>query len=78
MENTPTSKSSQDAKSEARDDRLTLRKNNEEVMRKKFQEESKKKCQWAFRALGQCAEKEGLLVLFNCRVENSIRKKSAD
>ena len=68
---------SADAKSDARDDRLMsprLRKNNEEVLRKKMQEEVKTKCKDFYHALGSCAEKQGLMVIFNCRPENTACK----
>lgn len=44
--------------SNARDGRLKLRKNNEEVLRKIVQAEARKKCLNATEEFGECAKKE--------------------
>ena len=58
-------------KDDARDSRFKkLRKNNEEVCRKKLIEEAKTKCIDQLHELGICAQSQGLLSIFNCKAEN--------
>ena len=60
-----------EVKNDARNDRLVkMRKVNEEVLRKKLQNEAREKCAETFTAFGACAKKENLMVVFNCRKEN--------
>lgn len=54
----------------ARDSRMTLRKNNEEVLRKALQAEARKKCLAETKAFGDCAKEKGIMVAFSCRQEN--------
>ena len=61
-------------KNESRNDRLTLRKTNEEVLRKKLQLEAQTKCIIETQQFGECAKKNGMLVIFSCRKENSASK----
>lgn len=61
-------------KNGARNDRLTLRKTNEEVLRKKMQLEAQTKCLVETQQFGDCAKKNGMLVIFSCRKENSASK----
>jgi ribosomal protein S12 len=57
---------------DARGSRMTvLRKTNEEVLRKQLQLEARQKCQHAFKAFSDCAKETGLLVVFQCRQQNS-------
>lgn len=58
-------------KNESRNDRLTLRKTNEEVLRKKLQLEAQAKCIVETQQFGECAKKNGMLVVFSCRKENA-------
>lgn len=63
-------------KGDARSDRLTtLRKNNEEVLRKQLKNEAIAKCNWAFRDFAECSKAEGLAVVFKCREVNEIMGK---
>ena len=55
----------QDAKSQSRE--IRLRKTNEEVLRRKLQDKSKKHCIDEIHAFGDCSKREGLLVVFRCR-----------
>ena len=67
--------SNQDLKQDARDSRLRpMRKNNEEVLRKKFQLLAQQKCAPFFKNFGDCAKESGLMVVFNCRTQNSASK----
>ena len=59
-----------------RDDRMKLRKNNEEVFRFRLRLEAQEKCKAESSAFGECAKNNGLLVLFNCRQQNKISKYS--
>ena len=62
-----------DVKSDARSDRMTvrtLRKNNEEVLRKRFEREAVEKCREAFQAFGECAQRNSLWVVLVCREQN--------
>jgi hypothetical protein len=59
------------AKGDARSDRLTvMRKNNEEVLRKKMKNDAMDACKERFVEFGKCAEREGIMVAFKCRPEN--------
>ena len=68
--------SDKDVKQDARNDRLSLRKTNEEVLRIKLRLEAKKKCESYFRSFGDCAKTNGFMVVFNCRKENLASKQS--
>lgn len=57
----------QDMKQDARDARLSLRSGQEEVLRKKLQLIAKEKCDTETRAFAECAQKEGLWVVWSCR-----------
>lgn len=58
-------------KNDARNGRLVkMRKVNEEVLRKKLQNEARDKCSGAFQAFGKCAQEQSLMVVFACRKEN--------
>lgn len=61
-------------KGDARDDRLSLRKTNEEVLRKKLAIEAQNICADECKQFGECAKKSGLLVVFKCRSENLASK----
>ena len=56
----------------ARDSRMTLRKNNEEVLRKALQAEARKQCVAETQAFGDCAKASGLSVIFSCRKQNIV------
>jgi hypothetical protein len=53
-----------------RDGRFKLRKNNEEVLRKIVQMEARQKCLSVTEEFGECAKKEGMWVVLNCRDKN--------
>jgi hypothetical protein len=56
--------SANEVKSNGRDSRLQrTRKNNEEVMRKKMQNEAKDICESTFKAFGACAKEQSLMVI---------------
>jgi len=61
-------------KGDARNDRLTLRKTNEEVLRKKLSIEAQNICAEECKQFGECAVKSGLMVVFNCRSQNLASK----
>ncbi len=61
-------------KGDARDDRLTLRKTNEEVLRKKLALEAQTICADECRQFGECAKKNGMMVVLRCRGENLASK----
>lgn len=65
-----------DYKQEARDSRLRpiMRKNNEEVLRKKLQLQAQQKCAPFFKNFAECSKENGLMVVFNCRIQNSASK----
>jgi hypothetical protein len=65
-------------KTDARNDRLTLKKWDEEQFRKKFQIEDQEKCKEYFRAFGDCAKRNNILVAFNCRQENRAMSDCMD
>lgn len=54
----------------ARESRLTLRKTNEEVLRKALQNEARKRCHDEFKAFGDCAKGAGISVVFSCRAQS--------
>ncbi len=60
-----------DEKSTARDNRLSLRKNNEEVLRKKFHASANQICKSEIHALGDCARSAGFWVVWNCRAQSA-------
>ena len=62
------------AKSVARDDRLSVRKNNQEVFRREFQDAVKRECRPQVVAFGECAKKQGPMVVFRCRNECNTSK----
>jgi COX assembly mitochondrial protein 1 len=67
------------AKSDARSERLTvLRKNNEEVLRKQLKNEVIDECRESFQAFGRCAEKASIAVVFSCRNENQAMSDCMD
>lgn len=49
----------------------SLRKNNEEVLRKSLQAEARKICLPIIQAFGDCAKAESIMVVFNCRKQNN-------
>ena len=62
-------------KSDARSERMTirtLRKTNEEVLRKRFEKEAAAKCREYFLAFGECAQKNSLWVVIACREQNRL------
>ena len=71
IDNTSTDK---DPKQDARNSRLVLRKNNEEVLRKKLQLEAKSKCDIFFKEFSECAKENNLMVVFKCRDKNRASK----
>jgi hypothetical protein len=58
-----------------RNERLSLRKTNEEVLRKKLQLEAQTKCRAETTAFGECAKRAGMMVVFSCRQENAASKQ---
>lgn len=59
------------AKNASRDDRLVkMRKANEEVLRKKLENEAREKCASAIESFAECGKRESIMVVFNCRKEN--------
>ena len=64
------SEAAADKKSGDRDDRLKLRRNNEEVLRKALANEAREKCRGYTNAFGRCAEASGMMVVIQCREEN--------
>ena len=67
-----------DNKGDARDSRLSMRKNNEEVFRKKLQLEAQAICREETIKFGECAKRHGMFVVFNCRSENSAMSDCLD
>ena len=57
-------------KDEGREGRLSFRRFAEHKMRREFKEEAIKKCDGHLKAFGQCAQDNGLLVVFKCRELN--------
>ena len=72
--NVTTSSTDKDTKQDARSSRMTLRKNNEEVLRKKLQLEAKSKCDVYFKDFAECAKQNSIMVVFRCREQNSASK----
>jgi len=69
---TPTDASSRaqakaDNRDYGRDDRLSFRKFAEHKMKREFKEVAIKKCEVHLKNFGQCAQDNGLLVVFKCR-----------
>eukprot|EP01031_Cornospumella_fuschlensis_P039246 gene39246-47763_t len=58
-------------KQEARDSRLSLRKTQEEVLRRKLHAEAFQHCKEEVVAFGECVKQEGFWVIFNCRQQNA-------
>jgi len=56
-----------DPKQDARNARLSLRRNGEDLYRKKLQEVARQNCSAEMKAFGECTNREGLMVIFNCR-----------
>ena len=54
-------------KDDGRDSRLSFRKFAEHKMKREFKEEAIKKCEVHMKNFGQCAQDNGLLVVFKCR-----------
>ena len=61
-------------KNVARDSRLSMRKNNEEVYRKQFYLETHKQCTDSIKLFADCSKAQGVMVIFNCREENRKSK----
>ena len=67
-------KADKDTKGDARSSRLTLRKNNEEVLRRVLQTEARKKCNDAIKNFADCAKTNGMMVVLQCRKLNKDSK----
>ncbi len=67
-----------DAKQDARDSRLSLRKTNEEVIRITLRNEASEKCKEYLNAMGKCAQENGLMVVFKCRAQNKAMSDCMD
>ncbi|KAL7542255.1 hypothetical protein ACHAXR_011617 [Thalassiosira sp. AJA248-18] len=52
---------------DGRDARLSFRRFAEHKMKREFKEEAIKKCEHTLKNFGQCAQDNGLLVVFKCR-----------
>ena len=61
--------------SEPRNERLTIRKTNEEVLRKRLEVQARELCMDEIKSFVECAKYQGLLVVLNCRKENYASKK---
>ena len=61
-------------KQDARDARLSLKKTQEEVYRKRFQSIALRNCETEIKAFGACTNREGFMVIFNCRKESKASK----
>jgi hypothetical protein len=64
-----------DHKQDARNSRLqlkqpSLRKTNEEVLRKRLQKEAQQLCSTETKAFADCVQGNGFMVIFNCRQKN--------
>lgn len=71
----PTMSSSEGGdKDVARDSRLSLRKTNQEVIRKQLQESARKQCAQEVKTFAECAKREGFFVVFKCREELKLSK----
>ena len=60
----------QRAKEASRDGRLSFRKFGEHQLRREFKDMAIEKCREHINGFGDCAQKEGLLVVFKCRQFN--------
>ena len=56
-------------KDEARDSRLSIRKNNKEVLKKEFHAKALDICKPEVKKFAECAKREGFFVVFKCRGE---------
>lgn len=72
--NTNPNEPSADVKSDARSSRMSLKKSKEEVYRKELLALAREKCSEEVRNFGQCAAKEGMLVVIYCREHNRKSK----
>ena len=63
-------------KNDARGGRLSMRKTNEEVFRKKYQTETFSLCAEQLKAFGDCARENGFMVTFRCQDQNRASMKS--
>jgi hypothetical protein len=54
----------------SRDGRLSFRKFGEHQLRREFKDQAIEKCRGDINAFGNCAQEQGLLVVFNCRQFN--------
>ncbi|RYY70783.1 hypothetical protein EON63_22245 [archaeon] len=61
-------------KQDARDSRLSLRKTQEEMLRRKLHQEAFQHCRDEVVAFGECVKQEGFFVIFNCRKQNAVCK----
>mmetsp|Transcript_25876 Transcript_25876/g.58561 ORF Transcript_25876/g.58561 Transcript_25876/m.58561 type:complete len:99 (+) Transcript_25876:260-556(+) len=61
-----------------RDERMTMRKNNEEVHRRKQKLEAQVICADLTKAFGECARAQGMMVVFSCRKENAAMSACMD
>lgn len=57
-------------KDDGREARLSFRRFAEHKMKREFKEEAIKKCEVHMKNFGQCAQDNGLLVVFKCRELN--------
>jgi hypothetical protein len=60
-----------DMKQDARDARLSLRKSQEEMLRKRLENIAKEKCNAEIRGFAECAQQEGLWVVWSCREKSN-------
>jgi hypothetical protein len=65
-------------KNASRDDRLQLRRNNEEVLRKTLANQAREKCSALTTAFGNCAKANGMGVVLFCREENMLMQRCLD
>lgn len=71
--------SQQEQKTDARDARLSsIRKTQEEVLRKNLQQVARDHCVEESAAFGSCAKENGMWVIFKCRDQNKTRKSTDD
>jgi hypothetical protein len=56
-----------DPKQEARLSRLSMRRNGEDIYRRKLQGIARDNCAAEMKAFGECTNREGLMVIFKCR-----------
>ncbi|KAL7487345.1 hypothetical protein ACHAW6_012944 [Cyclotella cf. meneghiniana] len=67
---TPISSDAAQIKDEGRESRLSFRRFAEHKMKREFKEAAIKTCDEHLKAFGQCAQDNGLLVVFRCRELN--------